>query len=241
MNEQKTPTKKEEKLISFKQSQFYTVLTILAFAFGVLVGYFIWGANPPVAPVPVEAAPAAVAPAAPQQEQAVVVDNIPIEGYPSIGPEDAEITLIEFSDFGCSFCAKWHNETFQALMDSYPDQIRFVYREVPFRAFPASEAAMCAREQGLFWEYHDKLFSYEYGLGDDAFVQYAQALSLDMDDFNTCVSEHRYQEAIQKDLEYATQQLGINSTPTFYINGTKLIGAQPISVFKQVIDQELSN
>ncbi len=242
MNEEKTPTKKEEKLISFKKDQFYTVLTILAFSVGVLVGYFIWGANPPIAPAPAVAVgqPAAVA-APPQQEQVVKIENIPIEGYPSMGPEDAEIVLIEFSDFGCSFCAKWHNETFDALMDAYPDQIRFVYRDVPFRAFPASEAALCARDQGFFWEYHDKLFSYEYGLDDNAFIQYAQELSLNMDDFNTCMNDHWFEADVQADLEFATSQLGINSTPTFFVNGTRLVGAQPISVFMQAIDAELAN
>lgn len=239
MNAKNPSSKKEEKLVAFKQTQFYTVLTMLAFAAGILVGYFIWGTNPPAAPAlaaAVDQAPVAME----EAPQTGGVFNIPTEGYPSIGPEDAAITLIEFSDFGCSFCAKWHNEAFQALMDAYPDQIRFVYRDVPFRAFPASEAAWCAKDQGLFWEYHDKLFSYEYGLDDNAYVQYAQDLNLDMDDFNTCMSEHRYKASIQADLEFATSQLGINSTPTFFINGTKLIGAQPISVFMQAIDAELA-
>jgi protein-disulfide isomerase len=125
-------------------------------------------------------------------------------------------------------------------MDAYPDQIRFVYRDVPFRAFPASEAAMCADEQGYFWAYHDRLFSYSYGLDGDAFIRYAEELNLNMDDFNTCLSEHRYKDVIQKDLDFATLELGINSTPTFFINGIKLIGAQPIEAFMQVIDEELA-
>ncbi len=239
MDETKKLTKKEEKIISFKQNQFYTVMMFLTFALGVLVGYFIWGtdASAPVAPVTPEAPAAAV----PQQDQVVVkAEDIPTEGFPSVGPEDAEITLIEFSDFGCSFCAKWHNETFEDLMAAYPDQIRFVYRDVPFRAFPASEASMCAGEQGFYWEYHDRLFSYEYGLDSTAYTQYAKELNLDMDAFSTCVNEHRYQEYIEESLDFATQELGINSTPTFYINGIKLIGAQPIGAFKKIIDQELA-
>jgi len=238
MIEEITPTPKKERMISFKRDQFYTVMVIVAFSAGILAGYFIWGANP---------APAAVA--VPQQEQgqvAAVEDqapptryDIPTEGFVSVGPEDAEITLIEFSDFGCSFCAKWHNETYEDLMAAYPGKIRFVYRNVPFRAFPASEAAMCASEQDAYWPYHDKLFSYEYGLTDDAYIQYAEDLNLDMEAFNTCISEHRYQDFIQDDMDYATQ-LGIQSTPTFFINGLALIGAQPIGAFKQVIDKELA-
>ena len=238
MNDENTPTPKKERMISFKRDQFYTVMVIVAFAAGILAGYFIWGANPPASAVV----------AAPPQGQVAAVENqapstryeIPTEGYFSVGPEDAEITLIEFSDFGCSFCAKWHNETYDDLMAAYPGKIRFVYRNVPFRAFPAAEASMCASEQDAYWPYHDKLFSYEYGLTDDAYVQYAEDLNLNMDTFNTCISEHRYQEFIQNDMDYATQ-LGIQSTPTFFINGLALIGAQPIGAFKQVIDQELAS
>lgn len=229
---------KEENLITFKRNQFYTVVTILAFAFGILVGYVIWGTNAS-APVAAAAQPAGAQAAEVESQAQPKRYDIPTEGFPSIGPENAEIVLIEFSDFGCSYCAKWHNETFASLMNAYPDQIRFVYRDVPFRAFPASEAAMCAKEQGFYWEYHDRLFSYEYGLTDEAYTQYAKELNFDMDAFNTCLSDHRYQESIQKDMDFATQ-LGINSTPTFFVNGLPLVGAQPFEAFKQLIDQELA-
>ncbi len=235
MNKEYTPTKKEEKLISFKQSQFYTVLTILAFAFGVLVGYFIWGNSPTAVAAPENTA---AQPAGIQNEPKRY--DIPTEGFPSIGPEDAEIVLVEFSDFGCSYCAKWHNETFVELLEAYPDQIRFVYYDVPFRAFSASEAAKCAEEQDAFWEYHDRLFSYEYGLEGDAFVKYAEELNLDMDAFNKCMSNHSYQSIIQENMDFATK-LGVNSTPTFFVNGIPLVGAQPIDAFKKLIDLELAS
>ena len=229
MDDKTKLTAKEKKLASMKKKEGNTLIAMATFVLGLLLGYFIWGSNP----VPTQqAAPA-------PQVQAEPID-IPIEGFPSKGPENAPIVIVEFSDFGCSYCSKWHNETYDDLMAAYPDQIRFVYREVPFRAFPASEAAMCAREQGFFWEYHDRLFSYEYGLDDAAFVQYAEELSLDVDAFNTCMSEHRYEEDIQQSLEYATQQLNINSTPTFFINGNRFVGAQPLSNFIQVIEQELA-
>jgi len=230
----KKPTPKKERVSSFKRDQSHILVTIVAFALGILGGYLIWGTSPAT---PAEAL-------APVEDEAEVLvtqrQEIPIEGYPSIGPKDAPIVLVEFSDFGCSFCAKWHNETFEDLMAAYPDQILFVYREVPFRAFPASEAAQCAREQDAFWEYHDKLFSYEYGLTDDAYIQYAKELKLDMDAFTTCLSDHRYKAKIERDLDYATE-LGVNSTPTFYLNGIPLIGAHPLETFKQVIDKELAD
>ncbi len=99
----------------------------------------------------------------PQNEQYVRYD-IPTEGYPSNGPDDAPITIVEFSDFQCPFCSRFFNETYQPLLDAYPGQIRFIYRHLPLtsihpNAFPAAEASMCANEQDSFWQYHDALFS----------------------------------------------------------------------------------
>ena len=102
----------------------------------------------------------------------------------------------------------------------------------------AAEASECADEQGKFWEYHDKLFSSE-NLSDEVYKQYAQDLGLDMTKFNECVSTQKYAQAIQDDISFATN-LGINSTPTFFINGLAIIGAQPLSQFQNVIDKELA-
>ncbi|HZJ23195.1 MAG TPA: thioredoxin domain-containing protein, partial [Anaerolineales bacterium] len=102
----------------------------------------------------------------------------------------------------------------------------------------AAEAAMCAGEQDAFWQYHEKLFSSET-LGSQVYTQYAQELSLNMTAFEACMTEHRYQEAIQTDSDFAIN-LGISSTPTFFINGLALVGAQPLDAFKQVIDKELA-
>ena len=97
---------------------------------------------------------------------------------------------------------------------------------------------MCAGEQDAFWQYHDKLFSSET-LGSEVYTEYAQELNLDMTAFEACITDHRYQEAIQKDSDFAID-LGISSTPTFFINGLALVGAQPLDVFKQVIEKELA-
>ncbi len=128
-------------------------------------------------------------------------------------------------------------------MAAYPGKIRLVYRDFPLssihpNAFAAAEAAQCANEQNAFWPYHDKLFSSE-NLGDDVYKQYAQQLNLDMTKFNTCLTNHTYQAYVQANSDFATKT-GVNSTPTFFINGLAVIGAQPIDVFKQVIDKELA-
>ncbi len=97
---------------------------------------------------------------------------------------------------------------------------------------------MCAGEQNAYWPYHEKLFSSD-ALGNSVYVQYAQELGLDMTSFQACIDEHKYQKDIQADSDFAIN-LGISSTPTFFINGLAVIGAQPLAVFQQVIDKELA-
>ena len=97
---------------------------------------------------------------------------------------------------------------------------------------------MCAGEQDAFWEYHEKLFGSEL-LGSEVYTQYAKGLGLDMTSFQSCLTEHKYKEAIQADSDFAVN-LGVRSTPTFFVNGLAIVGAQPLEVFKQVIDKELA-
>jgi protein-disulfide isomerase len=104
---------------------------------------------------------------------------------------------------------------------------------------PAAEAAQCANEQGAFWPYHDKLFSSET-LDDATYKQYAQQLNLDMTKFNTCLANHTYDKYIQDNSDFAVKT-GVDSTPTFFINGLVVIGAQPLDAFTQVIDKELAH
>jgi protein-disulfide isomerase len=249
MDENLNPVKQEET-VTFKLSHFYSVLVVLAFGVGVLVGYMAWGRNSGVAAQTAQQAPAAAtqggpvveAPVTPQEQQYVRYD-IPTDGFPSLGPADAPITIVEFSDFECPFCRRFQQETYKGLLDSYPGKIRFVYRNLPLTsihpdAFPAAVAALCAGDQDAFFPYHDKLFSSEQ-LGQEVYVQYASELGLDMDVFQACIGSDRHDEAIKADSDFAIK-LGINSTPTFFINGLALVGAQPLDVFKQVIDKELA-
>ena len=130
------------------------------------------------------------------------------------------------------------------MLTSYPGKIRFVYRNLPLtsihpEAFPSAIAALCADDQGAFWPYHDKLFSDELGLSRDAYIQYAADLGLDSAAFEICLDSGKFDDFIQKDMDFALN-LGVRSTPTFFINGLAVVGAQPFDVFKQVIDQELA-
>jgi protein-disulfide isomerase len=233
-----------EDVVVFKRSHFYSVVTVLAFAVGVLVGYVAWGLGDadgvpqttarvagPIAEAPVTAEP-----------QFTRYD-IPSEGFPSIGPNDAPITIVEFSDYQCPYCRRWHEQVYEPLLAAYPGKIKFVYRHLPLTsihpdAFAAAQAAMCAGEQDAYWQYHEKLFSSD-ALGNSIYTQYAQDLSLNLNNFESCMTQEKYKGQIESDSDFAVN-LGVRSTPTFFINGLAVVGAQPLDVFKQVIDKELA-
>ena len=236
------PVIEQEEIVSFKRSHFYSVLTIFGFAAGVLLGYVVWGFDPD-ATNPVVAAQAAGPVVEAPVTEAPQRYEVASEGFPSIGPKDAPITIIEFSDYQCPYCRRWHEQVYEPLLAAYPGQIRVVYRHFPLTsihpdAFPAAQAAMCAGEQNAYWQFHEKIFSSD-ALGSSVYTQYAQELGLDMSAFDSCIAEGRYDEAIQADLDFAVN-LGVRSTPTFFINGLAIVGAQPLDIFKQVIDKELA-
>lgn len=238
--EREEVTPDAEEFVTFKRSHFYSVLVILAFGVGILVGYVIWGRG-----TTAQAAqqPSGQIAEAPTTEPQFVRYDIPTEGYPSFGPADAPITIVEFSDFQCPFCRRFHDDTYQALLDAYPNQIRFVYRNLPLTsihpdAMPSAVASLCANDQNAYWDYHEKLFSSE-ALDEATFIEYATDLSLNVDEFTACLSSGKHDEFIQQDMDFALG-LGIQSTPTFFINGLAIVGAQPLSSFQQLIDQELA-
>ena len=212
------------------------VFLIIGFASGLAMGYFTWGANAPQA--------AALAPAAAAQKPAAVEArvDVPVGSAPIWGPADAPVTIIEFSDYECPFCRKFHAETWPQLQQAYANKIRLVYKDFPLgghpNASPAALAARCANDQSKYWQFHDKLFSGK-AFSNAYFEQVASELGLNLADWKSCFSAQKYAKEIQADYSYG-EQLGIDGTPTFFINGVRLIGAQPYSAFKKVIDQELA-
>ncbi len=240
-------TSNSEETITFKRSHFYSVLVVLAFAVGIFTGYMVWEVAPNKTKTVVNNQPAqgpvAQVPAPTQKTQYTRYD-IPSDGFPSVGPADASITIVEFSDFQCPFCKRFQDETSKALMDAYPGEIRFVYRHLPLtsihpEAFPSAEASMCANEQNAFWEYHDKIFENQDKLGRDLYLQIASDLKLGVTAFENCLNTGKYKDLVQQDSDFAIN-LGVQSTPTFFINGLALVGAQPLSAFTQLIDKELA-
>ena len=240
-------TSLEENTITFKRSRFYSVLSILTFIAGIFVGYIFWGTNllPGLGLSSRTAAqaqgPVVEAPVTPEQQY--IRYAVPTAGFHSIGPSNAPITVVEFSDYQCPFCRRWYAEVYRKLFEAYPGKIRLVYRNLPLTlihpdAFSAAEAAMCAGDQNVYWDYHDKLFNSE-SLGKDVYLQYAKDLNLDMDSFEACINARKFKDEIQADMDFAIN-LGVRSTPTFFINGLAIVGAQPLNVFTQLIDKELA-
>jgi protein-disulfide isomerase len=169
--------------------------------------------------------------------------QVTVDDDPSIGPVDAPITIVEFSDFQCPYCQKSVG-VLKELRRIYGEKIRVVYRDYPGPNHPyaqqAAEAAQCAREQGKFWEYHDILFDRQTpGKGWD-FPALAKELGLKQDAFVACITTRRYREEVTNDLRDGFK-LGMTSTPTFFINGRPLVGAQPVAAFQTLIDRLLNS
>jgi protein-disulfide isomerase len=160
---------------------------------------------------------------------------------PSLGPTGAQVTVVEFSDFECPYCARVA-PSLKALRERYGDRIRVVFRDYPLpmhkHAIAAAEAAQCAHQQGKFWEMHDRLFANQRSLEPADFNRYATELGLDLQRFAECLASERRAAAWQRDVADASRY-GVSVTPTFFINGRLLTGAQPYQSLVNVIDEEL--
>jgi protein-disulfide isomerase len=255
--------------VVIKRSIFFAALLPIVFILGLATGYLFWGIKPwnrvymeTLATADQEAQvtqPATANEVAdierasteePEsdetsgQQQSIRRYDVPVDEDPTLGPDDAQITLVEFSDYQCSFCKKWHDDVFPRIVEEYGDQVQIVYRDFPIESIhpesvSAAEAANCAYEQGYFWEYHELLFESQRGLGQESYRAYAEEIGLDLDGFDTCMEENRFNEEVMDDLEFAAR-LGVRSTPTFFLNGIAVVGAQPFEVFKEVIEKELA-
>lgn len=178
--------------------------------------------------------------------------DVSVDDDPMLGNPKAKVTLIEFSDFQCPFCRSFWSGALQQIKSEYIDtgKVRFVYRDFPLSfhpaAQPAAEAAQCANDQGKFWDMHDKLFQEQEKKGTGT-IQFSetdikrwasQISGLDMNKWNECFNSNKYQTEVEKDSSDG-QAYGVSGTPTIFINGKPVVGAQPFSAFKAEIDQLL--
>ncbi len=174
---------------------------------------------------------------APQQ-----IVNPDLTGTYAKGPANAPVTIVEYSDFQCPFCGR-ATPTIEAVTKKYGDKVRLIYKHFPLsfhpNAQPAAEASECAGEQGKFWQFHDKLFANQETLSADNYKLWAKELGLDLTKFNSCVDTRKYQQKVQTQFSQGSAD-GVSGTPTFYINGKQIVGAQPQQAFEQIIDAELN-
>jgi len=159
------------------------------------------------------------------------------------GHADAAVTIMTFSDYQCPYCVR-SEPVLAEVLERYPDQVRLVHRHFPLDnihpfARPASEAAMCADEQGRFWEYHDGIFARRGRLEDGSLAEIASDIGLDTDAFSLCIEERRYKDFVDADF-VAGQAAGVTGTPSFFLNGIKLKGARNADELSRYVDLELA-
>lgn len=163
-----------------------------------------------------------------------------------IGDPAAPITMVEVSDFGCPHCRDFHNQTAQSLKEQYVDTGDVRWVALPYAlsttTVPAAAAALCANEQDKYFDYATALFAIEpteARLTPEGYRQAAEAVALDIDQFASCMDDGRNISIVNNNRD-AARNVQVTGTPTFFLNGQELTGAQPISAFAQVIDSLLS-
>jgi protein-disulfide isomerase len=187
-----------------------------------------------------EALKASIA-AAENRAQNKAVEGLINTNTPTLGPKDAAVTIIEFSDYECPFCARVQTSV-QQLQKEYKGKVRFAFKQLPLPmhpgAIPAAQAGLAAHQQGKFWEYHEKLWENAQNINEATLVRIAEELKLNMKRFNADRASEKIAMMVQTDLEDAAK-VGARGTPFFFINGTPLSGAQPVEEFRKVIDAAL--
>ena len=176
-----------------------------------------------------------------------------IQGSTMLGNPNAKITIVEFGDYQCTFCYKFHDETMKKINQEYikTANVNFIYKDFPLngeQSILASEASYCAQKQNKFWEYHDTLYNNWGGentgwITENVLQGFARDVGLNLDEFSQCLENSEYRQKVLDNEQFA-REIGINATPSFLIfNDSELyriIGAQPFDRFEQAI-QELGN
>ncbi len=181
--------------------------------------------------------------------------DVEIGSLPINGDKNAPITIVEFSDFECPFCKAFFDDAYPEIKEKYIDtgKVKFSYRHFPLNSIHpnaqiAAEASECANEQNAFWEYHDLLFENQEDWAaltgnavNTAFTRYASQVGggLDQDKFLSCLDSNKYAQNVNDDLT-AGSAVQVDGTPAFFVNGYRMVGAQPFSEFERIIEQELA-
>lgn len=235
-----------------KASLMTPLLIVVFFVLGVALGgmfvkiQYLEGKN--TAAVVAPSAP--TAPTAPNQPTALTAVNIKVTADdPVKGSPNAKLTIVEFADYQCPFCARFQQDVLTPMIKDYVDtgKVRFVFKNLAFlgkESTDAANAALCAKEQNKFWEFHDKLFASQNGenqggFSPDKLKGFAADLGLNASQFNDCLDKQKYNAQVTADIAEANKN-GFQSTPSTAVGSTPIIGAQPYAQFKTAIDAELA-
>lgn len=170
--------------------------------------------------------------------------DVQVGNSPAAGGKDAKVTVVEYSDFQCPFCAKGA-EIISDIKKKYGNKVRVVFKNFPLpfhnQAEGAAVAGLCANEQGseLFWKMHDEMFAHQDQLDVESLKKAAKKLGAKADQFDQCLAANKYVDQVKADIEDG-KKYKVKSTPTFFVNGQMINGAQPIETFSEIIDEELA-
>ena len=185
-----------------------------------------------------------------EQTSALTYEMLIKNGSPILGDQSAKITILEFGDYQCTFCYKFHKETLPILKDEFINngKIKMVFKDFPLNGDDskiAGEAAYCAEDQNKYWDYHDILYQNWAGertgwIKLDVLYQFAKDTNLDLEQFTDCLTDHKYLKRVLENERYGIE-IDVDATPTFLIFNDKkvirIVGAQPIDIFRQVISE----
>lgn len=208
--------------------RYYIAVLII---FGVISGLFLYGISD-------------------DEEVLLSRENLIKNGSPMIGNPSSPISILEWGDYQCTFCYRFHMSSFNVILDEYINSGRanFVFKDFPLNgpdSVFAAEAAYCAEDQDKYWQYHDELYTNWGGektgwITVDSLNEFATTVDLEIDEFNSCINEHKYRQRVLE-LEKFGKEIGIDATPSFLIfNDEKIIkirGNQPVDVFRKAIEE----
>ncbi|HSB57191.1 MAG TPA: thioredoxin domain-containing protein [Nitrosopumilaceae archaeon] len=184
-----------------------------------------------------------------QENPKITTQTLVQNGSPPLGDPGAKITILEWGDYQCTYCHRFHEDSKDAIMEEYvkTGKANFVFRDFPLNgpvSVLAAQATYCANDQGKYWEYHDETYNNWAGentgwVTRDSLSQFANTVNLDLNQFNKCMDDNKYRQKVL-DNEKFGKNIGIDATPSFFVitnsKVVKIVGAQPLSVFRQVLD-----
>ena len=256
MTETKTQGKKEKDLTKIMTPIFIALLVVAAFLGGSLVTQLKFSPGEKKEEEGVQEAqkpsPTTAQKAEAEGEVAVlgVADLASIEDSENVkGDPDAPVTIVEFSEYFCSWCKRYVDETYSRLWEEYGGQIRYILRDFPVHGEPAKKAAQAAYCAGIgenYWSYHDLLFenqaelfqAQDEGTLEEFLKKLAESLDLNEKEFSRCLSSEQFVDLVEENFQLG-RKVGIQGTPSFFVNGRLLVGAQPFENFQAVIEEEL--